>query len=105
MVSPRPTEVEALAALLEEPAEDSSDLAKRIVAALDALRFGKRTYGVIAELQGEKGSGFVVYGPYPTPKRAQDAQLLVENVYPGRTRVATISNTLSVDGAEVSYYA
>lgn len=105
MVTPRPTEVKAIVGLLEEPADDSTDLAKRIISKLDLMRFGKRTYGVIVQLQGENGCGYIVYGPYPTAKRAAEAQKIVENVYPGRSRTATLSNTLSVDDAAVAYYA
>jgi hypothetical protein len=64
----RPSEVKAIAAILDEPAEDVTDLAKHIIRTLDELRHGRKEY-VVTLLDG----GIVsTWGPYDTVKQAVD---------------------------------
>lgn len=62
----RPTEVKAVAAALNEPADDVTDLAKHIINLLDEMRAGRKQY-VIVHPQGRLLS---TYGPYDTVKEA-----------------------------------
>lgn len=65
----RPTEVRALAALLNEPADSSEDLARRCVETLDDLRAKRKEYVVVVNDSGLLSA----WGPYATVKECQRA--------------------------------
>lgn len=62
----RPTEVKAIVALLNEPADDVNELAKDVIRAIDQCRYDRKEY-VVTLLDG----GIVsTWGPYATIKEA-----------------------------------
>lgn len=62
----RPSEIKAVAALLDEPAESVEDLAKDVIRTLNEMREGRKEY-VVTLLDG----GIVsTWGPYDTIKEA-----------------------------------
>lgn len=71
MARPRPTEVRAVAALLQEPAEDAEELAGRIIQALEDLRADRPSWAVVVAT----GDGHLMYayGPFATQKQAESA--------------------------------
>ena len=64
----RPTEVKAIAELLNQPADDVNDLAKRAIHALDEMRKSRTQYAILVL---HTGAGYAVYGPYDTPNQAR----------------------------------
>lgn len=71
MARPRPTEVRAVAALLQEPAEDAEELAGRIIQALEDLRSDRPSWAVVVAT-GD-GRLMYAYGPFGTQKQAETA--------------------------------
>lgn len=69
-MTPRPTEIKAIAALLAEGADSPEDLAKTVIRELDVLRTDRVTYTVVCEWVGPVLIG---YGPYPTANAARKA--------------------------------
>lgn len=66
-MSVKKTEVRLIAGLLEEPAEDTGELATRIITALDEKRATDDTHwAIVAEWDGVVS----MYGPYGTRNRA-----------------------------------
>lgn len=65
----RPTEIKAVVELLMEPAEDVKELAKAIIAAVDASRQDRTDYLVCRQL----GRMADAYGPYATYAQAEKA--------------------------------
>lgn len=65
----RPTEVKAVAQLLDEPAESVETLARQVIEALDDLRAKRREYIVVVNAGGLLSA----YGTYATVKEAQRA--------------------------------
>lgn len=65
----RPTEVKAVVALLEQPAESVTELAKAIIATVDEARQDRTDYVVVRQLNG-LADGF---GPYATYAQAAKA--------------------------------
>lgn len=83
----RPTEVKAVAALLNEPADDVNDLAKAVIRKLDEMRATRKQY-VIVHPQGRLLS---TYGPYDTVKEAEKrAGQFIQAFMPDTRGVITI---------------
>lgn len=83
----RPTEVKAIVALLDEPAEDVTELAKNVIRTLDELRQGRKEY-VVTLLDG----GIVsTWGPYDTVKIATErvGKFIIASK-PGKRGILTI---------------
>lgn len=83
----RPTEVRAVAALLEEPAEDADELAGRIIETLDELRLKRDSFAL---LYLEPNTRTVVaFGPYGTQNAGErDIKRLVSpGPKPGHAQV------------------
>ena len=74
----RPTEVKAVAAILDDPADDVTELATRIIRTVDELRENQKKWCVIV-LDGLSS----VYGPYDSVKVAM--RDVSENVVNTRT--------------------
>lgn len=66
----RPTEVRAVAALLDSPAESVEQLATDVIAAIDELRAKRTDYVIVVQHSGW-APFFAAYGPYLTKTAAQ----------------------------------
>lgn len=69
-MAPRPTEVRAVVGLLEGPAADVEELAKRVIEAMDEARTDRASFVVVVAHQGKLVRS---YGPYATQKQAEKA--------------------------------
>ena len=69
----KPSHVKAIAALLEEGAETSEELAKSVMRKFDELREDDKTYMIVGQWDSESGSYYLGYGPYATKKQAEKA--------------------------------
>ena len=79
------TELRLVAGLLEEEAEDTGELAERIITALDAKREKDDTQWVITT----QWDGIIcMYGPYPTQHQAGKALKRLASPGPGEMRAA-----------------
>ena len=67
MNRPRKAELDAVAALLLEPADDVEQLAASVIAALDAVRAGQRRFALLVRSTDGDAE---VWGPYATAKQA-----------------------------------
>lgn len=65
----RPSEVKAVAKILDEPADDVTDLAKRVITAINESRMARKEYVVVLLSDGIVST----YGPYDTVKAAEKA--------------------------------
>lgn len=72
-MTPRPSEVKAIAALLQEGAETPEALAKQVIAEVDRLRTDRKTFMVVAQYQAADTPWYLAYGPYATAKQAEKA--------------------------------
>jgi hypothetical protein len=92
-MKPKATEVRLIAQLLEEPAEDTNDLAAKILEALAAKRKADDTVWIgLFHWDGVMSA----YGPYPTQNQASKA--LDKLVAPGPGGSATVRQLRSIDG-------
>lgn len=66
----RPTEVRAVRALLEGPADDAEELAERVIEALDEARASRPGFIIVQAYEGRLA---YAYGPYPTQLKAEQA--------------------------------
>lgn len=69
----KPSHVKAIAALLEEGAETSEELAKAVMRKVDELREDDKTHIVVGQWNSSSGSFYLGYGPYSTKKQAEKA--------------------------------
>lgn len=93
----RPTEVKAIAALLNEPADSVEDLARQVLARVDELRAGRKEY-VVVLLDGRIVS---TWGPYDTVKEAEKRvgrHIIASR--PGKKGILTILHRDWGDGSE-----
>ena len=83
----RPSEVKAVAALLNEPAESVDDLAKEVLRKVDELREGRKEYVVVLLSDGIVST----WGPYDTVKEASKrAGDFIIASKPGKKGILTI---------------
>lgn len=66
----RPTEIKAVAELLQGPADNANDLAKKVIEALDDLRRDRPSF-IIVKAFGR--ALLYSYGPFPTRNKAEHA--------------------------------
>ena len=86
-------EIRLIAQLLEEPAEDTNDLAAKILEALATKRKADDTVWIgLFQWDGV----LTCFGPYPTQNRASKA--LDKLVAPGPGGSATVRQLRSIDG-------
>ena len=64
-------EIAAVDKELHEPADDSEELAKRIIKAFLEVREERTIYYAISQEKTEQGAFFAVHGPFPTRKGAE----------------------------------
>lgn len=64
----RPTEVKAVAALLDSPADDVTDLARTVIQTLDEMRAARDVYVILLH---NPGVGIVAFGTFDTRKQAE----------------------------------
>lgn len=67
---PRPTEVKAILALLEGPADNAEELAKRIITTLDEKRADRPEWIIV---KAYRGMLVCAYRSFPTQRKAEDA--------------------------------
>lgn len=65
----RPSEVKAVAKILDEPADDVTDLARRVITAINESRHARKEYVVTLLSDGIVST----WGPYDTVKQAEKA--------------------------------
>lgn len=83
----RPTEVKAVAKILDEPADDVVELAKHIIRTIDELRHDRKEY-VVTLISDRIVS---TWGPYDTIKQAHDrvGKFIIASK-PGKKGILTI---------------
>lgn len=65
----RPSEVKAVAAILDEPADDVTDLARRVITTINESRTARKEFVVVLISDGIVST----WGPYDTVKQAEKA--------------------------------
>ena len=87
MAALRPTEVKAVAKILDEPADDVTDLAKHIIRTIDELRVARKEYVVVLISDGIVST----YGPYSTVKEAfkRSGEFIIASK-PGKKGILTV---------------
>jgi hypothetical protein len=65
----RPSEVKAVAKILDEPADDVTDLARRVITAINDSRKARKEFVVVLLSDGIVST----WGPYDTVKAAEKA--------------------------------
>jgi hypothetical protein len=68
-VALRPSEVKAVAKILDEPAEDVTDLARRVITTINESRMARKEYVVTLLSDGIVST----WGPFDTVKQAEKA--------------------------------
>jgi len=96
---PLKREVEAVAALLEAGAEDSTALAKLVIAEVERVRAERTTHMVVMRMGQGVATTYYGYGPYST--KAQGVKAFEKNPAAGLATAYAVVPTTSAEGLEL----